>query len=111
MNTKKIEMKCFDIDSSNGQGLVKYGGKIVSIPGFLPGEEGLVETLEMRNGSKFRLIKLFKASRIRVDEKCNIYDKCGGCHLLHINYQEQINLKKKHVMNCLKKENVESKID
>lgn len=111
MNTKKIEMKCFDIDPATGQGLVKYAGKIASVPGFLPGEEGLVEVAETQNKSKFRLIKLFKASKVRVDEKCGIYDKCGGCHLLHMNYLEQISLKKKHVINCLKKEKVDSKID
>ena len=104
-------MKCFDIDPSSGCGLVKHGGKIAHVPGFLPGEEGLVEVLETQKMAKFRLIKLFKASKVRVDEKCGIFDKCGGCHLLHMNYLEQMSLKKKHVINCLKKEKVDSKID
>ncbi len=108
---KKVELKCFDIEPSSGLGLAKYNGKIVKIPGFLPGEEGMVEVEETQKWGKFRLKKLFKASKIRVDEKCPVYDKCGGCHLLHMKYSEQIALKKRHVIDCLKSEKLDSKID
>lgn len=36
------------------------------------------------------------------NEKCPVYKKCGGCQLLHMNYEAQLNLKKENVSKLLK---------
>ena len=35
----------------------------------------------------------------RINPPCNIYEKCGGCSLLHINYNEQLKIKTEFVTN------------
>ena len=108
---KKVEVKCIGLNIENGQGLCKVQGKIISVANFLPKESGLLEIDESRKYNKYKLIKLFKASPDRVDEKCDIYDKCGSCHLLHMNYNNQMKYKSDYVSDCLKKEKIDWKID
>ncbi len=108
---KKVELKCYDLDLQSGEGLAKYNGKVIKIANFLPKEEGLVEIDESRKYNKYKLLKLYKVSNIRVDEKCSVYEKCGSCHLLHMDYKSQFDLKKKHVINQFKLNKLDSKID
>jgi len=108
---KKVDLKCFDIDLATGEGLVKYNGKVINVPYFLPKEEGVVEIDETRKYNKYKLLRLYKASNIRVNEKCNVYDKCGSCHLLHMDYKSQMELKRKYVINEFKKVKLDSRID
>ena len=108
---KKVELKCFDLDINNGQGLCKYQGKTISVNNMLPKEVGIVEIDEDRKYNKYKLVKILKKSNNRVDDGCSIYSKCGSCHLLHMDYESQIEYKKNYVSYCLKKEKLDGKID
>ena len=52
-----------------------------------------------------KVIKLIpvEKSKFRVNPVCKIYHKCGGCHLQHINYLEQLNIKTNHVQELFDK--------
>ena len=108
---KKVEMKCIGLDIYTGGGIVKYQGKNIVVPYFLPKEVGVVEIDEDRKFNKYKLVKLYKADKDRVDENCPVYSKCGGCHLLHMNYPVQMEYKKSYVSFCLKNEKLDNKID
>ncbi len=49
------------------------------------------------------LIKIVKPSNIRIKPKCKIADICGGCSFAHIDYEAQLNIKKRIVINQFRK--------
>ncbi|MCI5773722.1 MAG: 23S rRNA (uracil(1939)-C(5))-methyltransferase RlmD [Erysipelotrichaceae bacterium] len=44
-----------------------------------------------------KIIQIIKANPGRVKPKCKIYDHCGGCSLLHLDYQAQLVYKKQQL--------------
>ena len=102
-NFKKVELKCLKINNL-GQGIAVLDKKEIVVPYFLPKEVGLVEV--EKGSSKGKLVKLLKPSSIRYNTECGVFQKCGSCHLLHMKYLEQLNLKKSWVEDCFKKEKI-----
>lgn len=64
----------------------------------LPGEVFDVETIKSNPTTK----DFITTSPSRIHIKCPIFESCGGCDFLHVNYQEQLNMKTIHVQNLLK---------
>lgn len=50
--------------------------------------------------------KISKPSEHRIPVSCPYYDICGGCNFLHINYKEQLNLKRLIVQKAFDKYNI-----
>lgn len=64
----------------------------------LPGE--VVEVSDLKSPLIDQNFIVKSSSRVRV--KCPIFDACGGCDFLHIDYLEQCRLKQTHVENLFK---------
>lgn len=47
--------------------------------------------------------KYIKVSKKRVEALCPYYNECGGCQLMHIDYNEQLNYKKNKVKDIIYK--------
>ena len=111
-NKKKLEVKCFDLNDL-GEGLFKIGKTIESASNLLPKEKAVVEELNTKfNASrKYRVVKILESSKDRIEPKCDVYRRCGSCHLLHMNYNKQIEFKYNYVSNALKEQKLNSKID
>ena len=72
------------------------------------------ETVEVeinKTTNKCRLIKVLEASPKRIKVKCPIYEKCGGCKLLHIDYKEQSIIKTNEVKAIFKSAGFKEKVD
>lgn len=102
-NFRKVELKCSRINNL-GQGIAILEKKEIVVPYFLPKEIGIVEV--EKGSSKGKLVKLIKPSSIRYNTECGVFQKCGSCHLLHMKYLEQLNLKRSWVEDCFKKEKI-----
>jgi 23S rRNA (uracil1939-C5)-methyltransferase len=50
-----------------------------------------------------RLLKLIKPSDFRVEPRCPIAARCGGCQLQHIDYKKQLEYKENKVKSCLER--------
>ncbi|MFW5782533.1 MAG: class I SAM-dependent RNA methyltransferase [Candidatus Muiribacteriaceae bacterium] len=77
-----------------GKGLARHNGKVVFIPGTLPSEKiqcRIVNTY--KSYSEAVLIKNLLPSMSRRTPPCPYYEECGGCHLMHARYEEQLNIK------------------
>lgn len=107
---KKVELKCNNLNE-RGQGTGQYGKEMFAIPNFLPKEVGIFSVDEDQKYQKFKLIKLLKTSPVRTDVKCDVFNSCGGCQLLHMKYVEQIAFKQGFVEECLKNAKLPFKID
>lgn len=56
-----------------------------------------------------KLLKVLEPSKYRKELDCNTFEKCGGCDLRHIEYEETINIKRETVQNLVNK-TLETKI-
>ena len=68
--------------SHDGRGVAKVDGKVIFIPGALPGEE--VEAQRVSRSKKHetaKLIEILKVSDDRIEPKCASYSVCGGCSM------------------------------
>lgn len=83
--------------NSDLNGVVTYNNKEYALDNLIINEE--VELEISKDSNKVTLKKILNESPNRVQPKCNIYNKCGGCSLLHMNYNEQLNMKTYFVEN------------
>ena len=76
---------------NNLKGVVFYNNKEYSLPNLIKDEE--VELEVSKDSSRVVVKKILKESPNRIKPACGIYNKCGGCNLLHIKYAEQLKMK------------------
>ena len=89
---KEIVVNSLNIDF---KGEFKLNNQLFTIPGVINGEKVLVEVDDNPRFKKAKLLKIITPSKNRVNPICPIFNKCGGCSLQHIKYQEQLVLKTK----------------
>ncbi|NLD26826.1 MAG: 23S rRNA (uracil(1939)-C(5))-methyltransferase RlmD [Acholeplasmataceae bacterium] len=105
--SKRFEAKCLGLNEY-GQGLILDNKKTVPVANLLPSERALIAN--EANGV-YRVHRILKASPNRVNPQCGIYERCGGCHLLHMNYSMQLEFKKDYVRECYKNYKINPKIE
>lgn len=87
-----------------GRGIGYVDNKIIFINNAMIGE--VVDINITKETTKYyegEVIKYIKLSSDRVNVKCPYYNYCGGCNILHMNYDIQINYKKDKIKNILNK--------
>ena len=85
-----------------GQGVGHLDGLAVFVPRTLPGEVVDVRLTERRRRyAVAELLALRETSPRRVPAPCPLYDRCGGCHLQHLGYDDQLANKAQQVRDCL----------
>lgn len=97
------DVKIIDI-LQDGRGVAKTSTKTAFIQGAVLGE---ICTIKVNNEKK----NFFEAYKIETLKKspyyrkppCPYYNECGGCSIMDINYENQINLKKNLIKNALQK--------
>ena len=79
----------------NGEGIGFYQKTLVFVPGVLKGEEIYCQITSIkRNFVEAKLLKINKQSKFRVTPPCAIYEACGGCQIMHLPYDKQLDFKK-----------------
>ncbi len=100
---KTFEVKCVDINH-NGYGVSKVDGFILFTKGLLINEEATVKITKLEKNFAFaELVSLIKISQERVKPICPLFGVCGGCDLMHINYQAQLEYKLNYANQILKR--------
>ncbi len=80
---------------SGGYGLSRSEGKIILVPFVLPEEEVKVKIVKTKTHFDIaEPTEIQKTSPNRISPMCSHYKICGGCHWQHIDYNNQISLKK-----------------
>lgn len=68
-----------------GAGIAQHQGKVVFVPGALPGETVTAQLIEQKKRyAKAKLIKIDQTTEKRVAPECEYYGRCGGCDLQHM---------------------------
>ncbi len=97
----------------NGKGITRINNKIVFVENALPGEIVDINIKkEKKNYIEANVLKYIKKSNTRIKSPCPYYNDCGGCDLLHLSYNNQLNFKQEKIENIINKYlNVDIKIN
>ncbi|MCC9907997.1 23S rRNA (uracil(1939)-C(5))-methyltransferase RlmD [Streptococcus agalactiae] len=88
----------------NGEGIGFYKKTLIFVPGALKGEEVFCQISSVRrNFAEAKLLKINKNSKNRVDPACSIYKECGGCQIMHLQYDKQLEFKTDVIRQALMK--------
>ncbi len=104
-STIKEQEVSIDTLSHDGKGVGRTPeNKVVFVEGALPNERVKYAPLESKkNFSTGVVTAVIEASSMRVEPKCKIFGKCGGCALQHLDPQEQILHKQQQLLDNLSK--------
>ncbi len=97
---KTYNLKITDV-SSDGNGIGHVDGFTVFVPQSV--REDVIECLIVKVRSHFaygKVLKIITPSPYRTNPACSAYKRCGGCQLMHIDYEEQKKIKKDVVDNA-----------
>lgn len=88
----------------NGEGIGFYKKTLVFVRGALKGEEVFCQVTSVkRNFVEAKLLDINKKSKFRVVPECPIYEACGGCQIMHLRYDKQLDFKVDLLKQALKK--------
>ncbi|RMG65101.1 MAG: 23S rRNA (uracil(1939)-C(5))-methyltransferase RlmD [Calditrichaeota bacterium] len=84
--------------SESGHGLGFYKKRTIRVPKTLPGEEvEVVYRSENPPRARIELKRILHPSPHRQNPPCRYFEDCGGCHLQHLAYPEQLRFKRQIV--------------
>jgi len=88
----------------NGEGVANYKGKILFVANALKNEIVDVKVEDTQKTFAYAsIIKFKKQSKDRVKPLCPVYETCGGCQLMHMDYPAQLAFKKDLLKQALEK--------
>ncbi|HEY4832759.1 MAG TPA: TRAM domain-containing protein, partial [Waddliaceae bacterium] len=88
----------------NGEGVGYWHKYTVFIDGALPGEVVQARVIETKKHyGRGRLTVIENPSPHRVEPVCSFFGRCGGCQLMHLDYTEQLNMKRQRVVDALER--------
>ena len=99
----KYEAKIIRLNNE-GLGVALVDKFVVFVKNALVNEKVKIKITEVNdNYAKGEVINYIETSSDRVIPSCPFYEKCGGCNLMHMNYESQISFKKDKVKSIFKK--------
>lgn len=100
---KKYRVGCKELDEA-GKGKIVFNNRPFSVPYLLPGEKGEIELVYRAKETGAKLVSLEKTASIRVPVQCPVYESCGGCHVMHMEYSAQLEWKQKKIEDLFPEE-------
>ena len=87
-----------------GNGISRIENKVCFVKSSLPKELVDIKIIkENKNYSTGEIVNIIKKSELRIEPICKYYNECGGCNFLHLVNGEEINFKKRKIMNYFNK--------
>lgn len=100
---KELELTITGLGSS-GEGVGRYEGMAVFVPGALPQETVKARAVFVKkNYINGELTEVLNASPERVEPVCPVYKECGGCQLQHLSYEGELKEKRQQVIDALER--------
>lgn len=98
---KAYELEIIDL-AFGGKGLAKPDGFPVFIDRCIPGDVVFAKiTKKKKSWAEGKLIKILKRSPLRNEGKCEYCNYCGGCKWQQLEYEKQLEYKKRHVTESI----------
>ena len=88
----------------NGEGIGYYNKLAVFVDGAIVKETVKCKIIERKpKYAKAEIVEIVRQSTKRVEPFCKYYKTCGACQLQHIEYKEQLKIKKNLVLESIKR--------
>ena len=88
--------------SSKGSGIAKVDGFTIFVPNTVMGDVARILCIKVKSSYAYgKLIKIITPSIVRQTPPCEHFAKCGGCQLMCLSYNEQLNFKRQTVTDAL----------
>lgn len=88
----------------DGKGIGFVDGKTVFVSKTAPGDVVRARiTRQQRNTVQAIPVEILEPSPLRIDPDCPYYDRCGGCDLMHISYENQLRTKVEIIQDSLRR--------
>ncbi|MBD2313789.1 23S rRNA (uracil(1939)-C(5))-methyltransferase RlmD [Desertifilum sp. FACHB-1129] len=98
-----VEIQIEDV-SDTGEGVGRVEGRVVFVPDTVNGDRALVRLVQVkRQFAKGKLHELLEPSPHRIRPGCIVADKCGGCQWQHIDYGQQLEIKRNVAIQALER--------
>lgn len=88
--------------SSDGSGIARIDGYTLFVPQAVPGDE--VELLVLKTNKNYgfaKIVDIITPSKLRTTPPCKHFARCGGCQLMTIDYDAQLEFKRNIVRDAL----------
>lgn len=106
---QSLTVQCVDM-SYQGFGVAKIDDFVIFTKGLLLNEKASIRLVKVFKTYAFAIIdEIIEASKYRVNPKCSVYKQCGGCDLMHADYDEQLSFKQHVVQQQLTYHNIDFK--
>lgn len=88
----------------HGEGIGYWHGYTLFVDGALPGEMIRARITEQkRHYGRAKVTTIETVSPNRVKPVCPLFGTCGGCQVMHMDYQEQLVIKRQRVVDALER--------
>jgi 23S rRNA (uracil1939-C5)-methyltransferase len=89
---------------SGGEGVGEVDDYVLFVDGALPGELVEARVTERRKRHGFaELVSIVRPSPDRRVPPCPLFGRCGGCQLMHLDYEKQLEVKRQKVVDALER--------
>lgn len=86
----------------DGEGVGKYDGMTFFVKDALIGDHIKARAMKLKKNYGYaRVEEILKASEFRVEPKCDLHRRCGGCQIQALSYEKQLEFKAQKVRNNL----------
>lgn len=86
----------------SGEGVGKIDGYALFVKDTIPGDVVIAKAIKLKKNYGYgRLMKVITPSKDRVEAQCPVAKACGGCTLMAMNYERQLEFKRKLIENNL----------
>lgn len=93
-----------------GKGITHINNKVVFVKNALPHEEVEIQIIsDHKKYDEAKVVKYLKTSKERIESVCPYFNECGGCNLLHLNYEDTLLFKREKIKSLLEKAKIEYK--
>jgi 23S rRNA (uracil1939-C5)-methyltransferase len=87
-----------------GEGLARHQGKVIFVPGALPGEQVRARLVESRKDyARAEVEAVLRPSPDRISPPCPLAGRCGGCDWQHLSHEAQLRHKVSLVADALRR--------
>ena len=90
--------------TSEGMGVARVDGQAVFVHGALRGERCDIKILKVGKKAVYAKIEnITERSMHRTEPVCPVYRTCGGCALMHMDYEEELAFKKERIESAFRR--------
>lgn len=87
-----------------GEGIAKIENFTIFVPNALKGEKIKILIVKVLTSHAFgKILEIIIPSKSRIETDCRTYQRCGGCSLRHVQYEETLKMKQNAVQSLLNK--------